>query len=44
MVIDAHWKANPMSYQIKSMEVNKNSKISLRLAPGGGTAIALKAY
>ena len=38
---NAHWKDNPMSYQIKSLEVNKSSKINLRLAPGGGTAISL---
>lgn len=40
---NAHWKDNPMSYQIKSMRVNKSSKINLRLAPGGGAAIELKA-
>jgi len=38
---DAHWKDNPMSYQIKSMQVNKSSKINLRLAPGGGAAISI---
>ena len=40
---DADWKSNPMSYQIKKMEVNKNSTINLRLASGGGAAISLKA-
>jgi hypothetical protein len=40
---DAHWKDNPMSYQIKSMEVNKNSKIKLHLVPSGGAAISIKA-
>ena len=39
---DAHWKENPMSFQIKSMQVNKNSTIQLRSAPGGGAAISLK--
>jgi hypothetical protein len=39
---DAHWKDNPMSYQIKTMQVGKNSKINLRLVPGGGAAISLK--
>ncbi len=38
---DADWKDNPMSYQIKSLEITKKSKINLRLAPGGGTAISL---
>jgi len=40
---NAHWKDNPMSYQIKSQEVSKDSKINLRLTPGGGAAITLKA-
>jgi len=40
---NAHWKDNPMSYQIKSLQVNKNSKINLRLASGGGAAIELRA-
>lgn len=39
---DAHWKDNPMSYQIKSLYVNRSSKINLRLAPGGGAAIEIK--
>lgn len=39
---DAHWKDNPMSYQIKKIDVNKSSKINLRLAPGGGAAISIK--
>lgn len=40
---DSNWKDNPMSYQIKSMKVNKNSKIKLQLTSGGGAAISLKA-
>ena len=36
---NSDWKDNPMSYQIKSMQVDKNSKIKLHLAPGGGAAI-----
>jgi hypothetical protein len=39
---DAHWKDNPMAYQIKTLEVNKNSTIKLHLVPGGGAAISLK--
>jgi glucan 1,4-alpha-glucosidase len=38
---DAHWKDNPMSYQIKTMEVNINSTIKLHLVPSGGAAISL---
>ena len=41
---DAHWKDNPMSYQIKRIQVDKNSKIKLQLAPGGGTAISIKVF
>jgi hypothetical protein len=40
---DADWKSNPMSYQIKKMEVDKNIKIKLHLVPSGGAAISLKA-
>ena len=40
---NAHWKDNPMSYQIRTMRVNKNDKINLRLASGGGAAIELRA-
>ncbi|OGV31512.1 MAG: alpha-glucosidase [Ignavibacteria bacterium RIFOXYD12_FULL_36_8] len=36
---NSDWKDNPISYQIKSMQVDKNSKIKLHLAPGGGAAI-----
>ncbi|MFO7525576.1 MAG: glycoside hydrolase family 97 protein [Ignavibacteriaceae bacterium] len=37
---DAHWKNNPMSYQIFSKTVDSKSKLELNLAPGGGTAIS----
>lgn len=37
---DAHWKNNPMSYQIYSKTVDSKSKLELNLAPGGGTAIS----
>lgn len=40
---DSHWQENPMSYQIKTMIVDKDSKINLQLVPGGGAAISLKA-
>ena len=38
----AHWKYNPMSYKIEKKFINKNSHIKLKLAPGGGFAIAIK--
>jgi hypothetical protein len=38
--IDAHWDKNPTGYKIDSMEVDKMSEITLKLAPGGGTAIS----
>jgi hypothetical protein len=40
---NADWKDNPMFYQIKTMEVNKSSSINVKLVPGGGAAISLKA-
>ncbi|UII21745.1 glycoside hydrolase family 97 protein [Fulvivirga ligni] len=38
---DAHWDNNPTSYKISSEVVNKNTKLDLKLAPGGGAAISL---
>lgn len=38
----ADWKNNPMSYNIKKMEVTSKSKIKLVLAAGGGTAISFE--
>lgn len=40
---NADWKNNPEAYQIRKIIVNTNSKLSLKLAPGGGAAIAVKA-
>lgn len=41
---DAHWKNNPMAYQIKKVLVNNTSVLKQQLAPGGGVAIsAMKA-
>lgn len=40
--IDAHWNNNPEGYEIDKMEVSNTSKITLRMAPGGGFAISLK--
>ncbi|HMK06431.1 MAG TPA: glycoside hydrolase family 97 catalytic domain-containing protein, partial [Flavobacterium sp.] len=36
----ADWKKNPISYEIKTMEVTAKTKLKLVLAPGGGTAIS----
>lgn len=38
----AHWKNNPISYEIKTIEVTSKSKIKLNLASGGGTAISFQ--
>lgn len=37
---DAHWDKNPLSYKIENKEVDSSSKITLKLASGGGTAIS----
>lgn len=39
---DAHWDTNPMAYEIQKVLVNNSTRLRLRLAPGGGTAISLK--
>ncbi len=36
----AHWKDNPINYEIKTIEVTSKSKLKLTLAAGGGTAIS----
>ena len=36
----AHWQKNPISYEIKIIEVTSQSKIKLNLAAGGGAAIS----
>ena len=38
----AHWKNNPMSYEIKTIEVTSKSTVKLNLVSGGGTAISFK--
>ena len=40
---NADWKNNPEAYQIKKIKVNSNSKLNIKLAPGGGAAISIKA-
>ena len=37
---NADWQKNPISYEIKTIEVSSKSKLKLVLAPGGGTAIS----
>jgi hypothetical protein len=39
---DADWKTNPEAYKITSYLVDANTKLKLKLAPGGGTAISIK--
>jgi hypothetical protein len=38
---DADWEKNPMKYKIEKTTVNKDQKLGLKLAPGGGCAIIL---
>ena len=37
---NAHWDKNPTSYKITTIEVDNESELLLKLAPGGGTAIS----
>ena len=39
---DAHWETNPMAYAIQSYTVTNKTILKLRLAPGGGAALAVK--
>lgn len=38
---DADWDTNPYAYEIKKMPVTAADTLTLRLAPGGGTAIRI---
>ncbi len=38
---DADWKNNPEAYKIEKFIVDSQTKLNLKLAPGGGTAISL---
>ena len=40
---DSHWLDNPLAYQISKQDVRAASRVTLRLAPGGGVAVRLKA-
>lgn len=37
---DAHWDKNPTAYMISEKDVNAESNLELRLAPGGGVAVS----
>ena len=37
---DAHWNDNPTAYKIEAFEVNAQSVLNLKLAPGGGAAVS----
>ncbi len=37
----AHWKDNPINYEIKTMEVNSKSILKLNMAAGGGVAVSI---
>ncbi|MDB4923577.1 MAG: hypothetical protein JWQ54_5560 [Mucilaginibacter sp.] len=39
---DGDWKNNPEAYQISSYTVNTGTKLSLKLANGGGAAVSIK--
>jgi hypothetical protein len=39
---DAHWKENPMAYEIGRKKVTSRSTLPLSLAPGGGSAVRLR--
>jgi alpha-glucosidase len=37
--VTTHWKSNPLTISISEIDVNSNSRLKIRLAPGGGQAI-----
>jgi len=38
---DAHWDKNPLSLNIRTVEVTNKSNLKMKLAPGGGFAISV---
>jgi hypothetical protein len=38
---NAHWEQNPQSYTIEKFIVDSNTKLNLKLAPGGGAAVSI---
>ncbi len=39
---DAHYLTNPQAYEITSKKVTAKDKLKIRMAPGGGFAVAFK--
>ncbi len=39
---NADWLRNPEAYRIRKIKVDQSSKLILKLAPGGGTAVSIK--
>jgi hypothetical protein len=39
---NADWLKNPEAYKIRKINVDQASKLILKLAPGGGTAVSIK--
>ncbi|MBI4543416.1 MAG: glycoside hydrolase family 97 C-terminal domain-containing protein, partial [Gemmatimonadetes bacterium] len=39
---DAHWLHNPLAIRISRQNLSAGSRLTLRLAPGGGQAIRLR--
>ncbi len=37
---DAHWDRNPTSHSINTLELTRDSMLTLKLAPGGGAAVS----
>lgn len=40
--VDAHWKDNPMAYEIKKYLVDRSTVLKVSIAAGGGAAISIK--
>ena len=40
---DAHWEHNPLALTIEEATLEKRNKLRLKLAPGGGVAVSIKA-
>lgn len=37
----SHWDENPQAYEIEEIELTKDAKLDIRLAPGGGFAMSI---
>ena len=38
---DTHWRDNPMQYNTSNQEIDSDSKLEIRMAPGGGFAMEI---